>query len=188
MGDRFSNPGRVLISADDGRILEFDNYGKYLVSIDSDHHHIHEAVHYFYSDCVTLGLAGTQDYMLTVPDDATNRKHVTFSVVGSGALTLALLEGGDRVGTTLQTTYNNDRDSENVATMLLHKDTSGGTVDGTDIHPDCGGANKQEGVSERNNEIILKTNTKYIIRVTSGVASNVISVHLDWYEKEVMNN
>lgn len=169
---------------DNVRRAELDNITRYLVTIREPHHKIHEEEHYFYSDCITLGNGATQDYMLTVPND-TVRKHFTFKINSSGGITVALFEGGDRVGTTLQTSFNNDRDSGNNAGLIIHKATSGGTTDGTDIHPDCGGSSTglgSAGIAERENELLLKTNTKYIIRVTSGVASNNIATHFDWYE------
>lgn len=162
----------------------YDEITRCISIISQEHHEIHEEDHYFYSDCITLGNGATQDYMLTVPDDAV-RKHFTFNIKGSLKITVAIFEGGDRTGTTPQTTYNNDRDSSNTAGLTIHKGTSNGSTDGTNIHPDCGGSGSQAGeggIIERDKEIILKTNTKYIIRVTSGAASNSIATHLDWYE------
>jgi len=34
----------------------------------------------------------------------------------------------------------------------------------------------------RNAEKVLKQGTKYLIRITSGTASNLTNVQLDWYE------
>lgn len=152
-----------------------------LQAIEFEHHEIHDGDHFFYSDCIALASSATQDYMLTVPNDNV-RKHFTFGVTGSGSITIAFFEGTDKTGTTAQTIYNNDRDSTTTPGLTVHKGTSGGSTDGTDIHPDCGGANKQTGVIERQKEIILKTNTKYIMRITSGSANNNIATHFDWYE------
>lgn len=166
------------------RFAEMDVEGRYPVTISEPHHQIHESKTFFYSDCITLALSATQDYLLTVPNTPLNRKHFTFRLAGTDKITVAFFEGTDKTGTSLQTSYNNNRDSVAAATMTIHKGSSSasGETDGTDIHPDCGGANKQSGVVDRSEEILLKTNTKYIVRVTSGANSNSISVHLDWYE------
>lgn len=167
--------------SDFSRQWEMDPISKSMVLIAEPHHEIHEQRMYFYTDCITLGSSVVQDYMLTVPGTAI-RRHLIFSFAGTGQITMALFEGGDRDGTILQTTYNHDRDSSSVSALTVHKGVSGGSVDGTDIHPDCGGSNTKAGVIERNREILLKTNTKYIIRITSGAASNLINFHLHWYE------
>ncbi len=164
--------------------LGFDDVGGAQIGTNQEHHEIHEGDHYFYSDCITLADSATQDYMLTVSDTLI-RKHITFTIKGSAGITIALFEGTDKTGTALQTSYNNDRDSANQAELAIHKGTSGGSTDGTDIHPDCDGSSAGKGtagVLQRSNEIILMTNTKYIVRITSGANSNNISTNFEWYE------
>ena len=157
-----------------------------LININYEHHEIHSGSHFFYSDCVVLGIAGTQQYLITTPDTE-KQAHFLFSLVGSSLITLNFFEDGDRVGTTPQVIKNNNRNSVKTSTLSLHKGTGAGTTDGTDIHFDCGGGNKQTGVISRNQEIILKSNTKYIIKVTSSVNNNSVSVNLNWYEHTPKN-
>lgn len=37
-------------------------------------------------------------------------------------------------------------------------------------------------IADENEEIILKQNTKYILRVTSGTNGNLTNLYLSWYE------
>jgi hypothetical protein len=155
-----------------------------LIVINQSHHQVHDGEHYFYSDSVTLSNGESQRYMLTTPDSA-NWAHLLFRISGSLATIIAIYEGGDRDGTTPQTAYNNNRNSPNTPDMTIHKGASGGTTDGTDIHPNGFGSSTgggSGGVSERDEEIILKQNTKYIIEMTSSANNNRVSLHLDWYE------
>lgn len=175
----------IVDPSDNTRRAELDSITKYLVVIQEPHHNIHEEKHFFYSDCITLASSATQNYLITIPDDEI-RKHFTFEVNGSAGITIAFFEGADRAGTTPQILYNNDRDSVNTPGLTVHKGTSGGSTDGVDIHPDCGGSSTgvgSTGVSKRENEIDLKTDTKYLMRVTSGANGNNIAVHFDWYER-----
>lgn len=72
------------------------------------------------------------------------------------------------------------------ATITIHKGTSGGSTDGTLIWQRKSGAAAQQSRSgmeaSRSAEKILKQNTKYIIRITSGTNDNLTNIQLDWYE------
>ena len=158
-----------------------------LVVIDIEHYMIHAQKHYFYTDSVTLGNAGTQEYLFTTPN-STKEIHMTFAATGSAITQIQFYEAADRTGTTLQTVYNNNRNSLNTATMTVHKATSGGTTDGTLIFQlksgASGGASRSPSLEQRGHEINLKYNTKYLLRFTSGTADNLCNLQLGWYEFE----
>jgi hypothetical protein len=166
------------------RNIEQDNITGALVFIDYEHHEIHDGDHFFYTDKVTLGSAGTQIYLLTTPDSDTFI-HMTFTITGSAITQSDIYEGADRVGTTLQTAYNSDRNSSRLPLLLIHKDISGGTTDGvllwTMQDGSSQGSSRSGMSSQRDNEIILKQNTKYLLRVTSGTASNLTNLQIGWY-------
>lgn len=162
-----------------------DNNVAALKTITYDHHEVHDGNHYFYSDCLDpLGSGSVQNYVINVPDSDV-APHFTFIVTGSLSTNIGIYEGGDRTGTTAQTPRNNNRRSGNASVISLFKGLSGGTTDGTNLHPDCfgsGTAGGSGGAAKRSEEIILARNTQYIIRVTSNTNGNRISVHFDWYE------
>lgn len=175
--------GKALTSGEVRNVV-VDDYTNSLVSIEVSHAKIHAGTHYQYTDFNTIASAGTQDYMLTT--GASKPPHLTFSVQGTLLTTVTLYEAGDRNGTTTQTVYNNNRLSTNTSTTTLHKGTSGGATDGTAIFTIQGGtatgAFAQNSFTRSENEYVLKLNTKYILRVTSGANGNVVSVILNWYE------
>jgi hypothetical protein len=134
-----------------------------LQTIEYEHHEIHAGSHFEYTDSVTLASAGVQNYLITTPN-TTKWAHMTMSVTGSAITEYACYRGGDRVGETLQTSFNNDHNSDVTATTIIHKGITGGTEDGTKI---CGlksgGATQQSRqplISQRNNEFILNNNKK----------------------------
>jgi len=154
-------------------------------TIDYEHHEIHAGSHFFYTDKVTLGSAGTQVYLITTPN-TTKWAHIIMQITGSAITTVDIYEGADRTGTTAQTVFNSNRNSLTAATTTVHKDVSGGTTDGTLMWTRSSGAATQQSrtgmEAGRNAEKILKQATKYLIRITSGTASNLTNIQLDWYE------
>jgi hypothetical protein len=153
--------------------------------IDYEHHEIHAGSHFFYTDKNTLADTGTVVYLITTPD-TTKWAHIIMSITGSAITTVDIYEGAIRTGTTLQTTFNSDRNSLTAATTTIHKAVSGGTTDGSLIWTRMSGSATQQSRSGlevgRGAEKILKRNTQYLIRITSGTASNLTNIQLDWYE------
>lgn len=154
-------------------------------TIDYAHHEIHSGSHFMYTDCLPLASAATQDYLITTPN-TTKWSHMSFEVQGSAITALDVYEATDKTGTTLQTIFNNDRNSATTSVNTIHKGVSGGTTDGTKIWCYKSGAATQQSrsgaSSDQASEIILKQNTKYIIRITSGTNDNLVNLALEWYE------
>lgn len=167
------------------RNIRVDSSTHTLQTIEYDHHEIHAGSSFFYTDSVELASAATQDYLITTPN-TTKWAHFIFSATGNAITQAQLYEGADRTGTTSQTIYNMNRNSATTATVTVHKGTSGGTTDGTLIWQlksgSSSGASRTPMASERQNELILKQNTKYILRITSGTNANLTNVRLQWYE------
>lgn len=165
--------------------VRIDSNTHSLQTVDYEHHEIHSGNHFLYADSVTIGNAGTQVYLLTTPN-TTKWCHLTFSATGSAITQIQFYEGADRVGTTLQTTFNNNRNSLITAGMTVHKDISAGTTDGVLIYQlksgSSVGASRSPSIAERGHELILKQNTKYLLRFTSETADNLCNLQLGWYE------
>ena len=164
---------------------EVDRATQGIITIDYAHHEIHSGSHYFYTDTVTLASSGTQDYLITTPN-TTKWAHMLLAGIGSAITQFDLYEGSDRTGTSAQTVINQNRNSSNTAGVTIHKGTSSGTTDGVKIFThkggSSGGVSRTESSVRNDNEIILKQNTKYIFRVTSGTTDNITSVGFSWYE------
>ena len=155
-----------------------------LVALDWVHHETHEGDLFQYYDAITLASAATQDYLITTPN-TTTWAHMRFTLDGLAVTKFELFEASDKTGTTLQTAYCSNRNSSNVYTITIHKGTSGGSTVGTKIKIYSSGSSSGSSKtmsSATGGEIILKQNTKYILRATSGTADNLINVKLEWYE------
>lgn len=156
-----------------------------LQTIDFPHSQVHLGNHFIYTDSVTLAASGVQDYLITTPNTA-KWAHMLFYLDGSAITQWQLYEATDKTGTTAQTIGNSNRNSTTLATITLHKGTAGGTTDGTLTHQYKGGSatNQARFATDtgNNQEIILKQNTKYILRTTSGTDNNLTNIRLEWYE------
>lgn len=163
----------------------WDGITNALRTVDYPHHEIHAGSHFFYCDAVTLASAAIQNYLITT-SNTTKLAHMLFILDGSSITQFEIYEATDKVGTTLQTVVNNNRNSVTAATVTVHKDVSGGTIDGTLLFRYKSGSstNQSKGNSSARSEdeIVLKANTKYIIRVTSGANDNLTNVRFVWYE------
>jgi len=180
--------------SDDGssRPMRLDEITNAIQVVDQVHHEIHAGYSFMYHDVIaSLGDTTVQDYWIITPD-TTQWIHSGHSIESTGPFTLEIFEGADRTSAkTLQTVFNRNRNSLNTATAAVYKNdntgaSTGGSTDGTRIVWWKGGvANNKvtNGASAGSgNEKILKQNTAYIIRITSGMAANLISVAIDWYE------
>lgn len=183
----FSNVKMLGYRSSDGtwQPLRLDKATNSIQTIDYEHHEIHAGSHFFYTDSVELDSAGVQDYLITTPD-TTRWAHIIMLATGSAITQVQVYEGSDKNGTTLQTVFNSDRNSLTAATVTIHKGTSGGTTDGTLVWQrksgSAAGASRTGMETTRGGEKILKRNTKYIVRITSGTNDNLTNIQMDWYE------
>lgn len=174
----------VVVTDPDGNPVGGELVPLHVAAVAFEHYELHQGDAYSYSDVITLGSAGTQDYLLTVADDA-EIPHFSYTVEGIYGITVELYEGADRTGTTAQDSFNRNRNHPDASTLAIHKGTSGGTTDGTRIMWKKSGSGptggKLSGHSSAATELVLARDTKYLFRVTSAAASNDISVELNYY-------
>lgn len=160
-----------------------DFYSQAVPVIGESHGRIHDGEMFFYTDAVTLGVGVSQDYLITV---GAKNAHFRYSANGILVTSFLIYENGDRVGTTLQTVNNMNRQSAITPLTTIRKGTSGGTTDGTLISTySSGGAaviSAQGSSAGLDEEYILKTGTKYILRITSGTAANLCNLRVNFYE------
>jgi len=168
-----------------------DNTGA-TIGIDYVHHEIHDGSCYMYHDVIaSLGDTVVQDYWIVTPN-TTKWAHLGHMIESTGPITVEVYEGADRTNAkTQQTVFNRDRNNLTAATTKVYKNNatgtgSGGTTDGTKLVWWKGGIANNKTTNGTfvgtANEKILKANTNYIYRITSHMASNLISLSFDWYE------
>jgi hypothetical protein len=187
-----SNPGAGQIAylhrKSDGNAVaaHVDGMTNALQTIDYSHHEIHASSHYYFFDAATIGSAETKDYLLVVPN-TTAWPHITWVFDASTITKFDVYEATTMTGTTACCTqmFNNNRNSTGTAGMRIYTDASG-TLDGTLIWEWSSGATSQQSrspsASRNDEELILKQNTKYLVRFTSYAAANLANIHLTWYE------
>ena len=155
------------------------------VCIDYVHHEIHDSKLFTYQDVITLASSGSMSYMITT-GSTTKWAHFGYDMECIGPMTIEVYEGSDRSGSVVQTTWNRNRNSSASAVTVIHKGVTGGSTDGTRIRWWQGGVanNKTQfgGAPGSFREIILKQNTKYELKLLSGMADNITSIHFNWYE------
>lgn len=165
-----------------------DEHSSALVTIESEHHRIHQGEGYTASGKATIAnVGGEQLYLL----DNTNGTHPHFRELSvnaaAGPMDLYLYEAPTTSdnGTQLAT-LNNNRNSTNASVLDLY---TGPTVSGNGTQLEyfmLAGTKKDGGtVGGVPVEWILKPATKYLIRIVNNVAgagNTDIGFHMFWYE------
>jgi len=153
-----------------------------LQTIEYEHHEIHSGSHYIICGYQSFSNAASTDFALVTPDSDT-WTHMTFQIEGTSAVIVEVYEDSDFDGDgTSVISINNNRNSDNITGMTITNDPTIND-DGTLIYSQYKGANKSAGFVNRDREIILKQNTKYIFRITNGsTITNIITWCGEWYE------
>lgn len=165
-----------------------DSSTRSLQTIDYEHHEIHAGSHYFVSAQATIASGATGAYLFYVPTGS-KEIHLIFSGTGSAITDVRLIEGvaGVSASGTPRTTYNSNRNSSNTATAIFYDTVTGSPLgSGTTIYRIYSGAATNQSrtpiVSQRNEELILKSGTTYCFWFQSGTADNLTNLQLEWYE------
>lgn len=160
-----------------------------LIIIDFGHHEIHEGDHFFKKSYVEIPSLSQVDFLFITP---TNGKelHLVVNTEGSSEYTVEAYEDAtiSNNGTSVEY-FNRNRNSLNNGTGELYFNPT--IVDiGNLIFDAKKGAGKQSGGETRaNNEIILKKNSYYILRMINNAAGdvNTLDYLVDWYEHTPSN-
>ena len=152
--------------------------------ITREHNEIHNGRTFRTYDSFTLGSAATQDYTILTPA-APTYAHFTLDLDGSAVTQFQVFEGATATGGSASTIWNANRNSVATAAVVVTKGPTV-TITGTQMWIYNGGSstNQSKGAAaaQFNAEWILKANTKYLVRFTSGTASNLCNIGLNWYE------
>lgn len=147
------------------------------VTIDYEHHTIHDGHHCFLCDFESLGLNDELNFSFFTNN---TRTHMTFEISSLLGVELNIYENVTVTGGTNVTAFNNNRNSEMEKMIELKQDptvTSGGIR----IFGSRQGSNREAGFVKRSNELILKNDTTYMFNIISLGANNVVSYCGEWY-------
>lgn len=170
-----------IIDSRTGRESEIDVITFGLVTIDTEHHEVHEGNHFYFCD-YQLNNAINSVINLSVTTPSSGKKpHVTFNVFSSLGCTIEVFSGATVTGGTTITSLNNLHGSA-IASSLTIKLNPTISVAGTRRTGYLAGAARQAGVISRGSENILAYNTTYVFKITSLANSNDISWSFEWYE------
>jgi hypothetical protein len=158
--------------------------GGTIVTITTEHHHIHVGEHFTLDDVRAVTISPQLWMMQTPADDV--RVHLVTKWQSTAATLLEIFENAtvSVPGTALQP-VNNDRNSQRGAKLQVSVNPIVVNL-GTRIRADHSGAagifTGGPGQAERNNELILKKNTIYIVRGTQDSGSITLYFSWSWYE------
>jgi hypothetical protein len=159
--------------------------------IDYAHHEAHNGSSYFVQSNVDLAINHVLQLTFVTPN-TTKWAHWTWRLDSESEALWEVYEGAT-ISTPLAnaiTPYNNDRNSANTSGMTLRFEDHGSTAAAntavsvaaaTLLQMGISGAGRTGGEASRENEIIMKQNTVYSLRVTASTAGNV-NFDMDWYE------
>jgi hypothetical protein len=166
-GTPIGNVGDRLKVTSNTNVMEWINSGKA---------YSHNMIH-------SLSNGQTFYHLIIVPNDSV-KYHFKYEVDAVGPTTVELFEAPTTTANgTAALTYNRERNSANTTGLLVYHGptvTSDGTLlEGHSIGS-SGGA--KAGSTSASDEIVLKTNTKYLIKYVSKASSNDVSDAFFWYE------
>jgi hypothetical protein len=153
--------------------------------IDYAHGELHEGKHYQVFDTANLAKAGVRNILL-IASDSLRWPHTTLGVgTNDAAVIVEFFEGATYSATgTAAVTPNRNRNSVYTAGLrVFYTPTITGTGTATLFRKALGSGKIAGGQARDDNEIILKQNTAYLLRITEGnVAATNINWEIDWYE------
>lgn len=171
--------------AEDGSIivLSADNLTSALIAMDHSHHEIHEGDSFSVYDVNDITGSGNRTLTIYTPDASMGYVHLIFDVETEVEANFELYEGSilSNNGTSI-TAYNRNRTSGNTAFTIVEYTPTIVSL-GTLLAERHWGSGRGVGGSDRGtDEWILKSNTRYLIRVTNSVVTaNHYSMKLVWY-------
>lgn len=150
--------------------------------IDYPHHEIHGGSGYTFTRKVVIPAANDEELLIVTPN-TTKWAHMIWSFICDAAFSVDIYENtGLTTPTDLTSTImNRDRNSGKTSGLTIGHTPAGGAGDGALIWSFSGGANKTVTNAEGREEIILKQNEEYLIRLSAS-QNDVATILLDWYE------
>ena len=188
MADLYGSSDVTIRSDDGSQVVTISTDSAYqrldVCNLTMPHQRIHNQQRFFCNRYAS-GLSNGTNYDLSIVTHATTKAHMVIDARWLATGRVEIYEGAtlSNNGTALTLT-NRDRNSATVGvTLLYHTPTVTNT--GTLILASLHGTTTFDMQPLMNNfdtELILKTNTKYLIRMASTSGSNAYSILWDWYE------
>lgn len=151
-------------------------------SVDYEHKEVHSGDCYFVTKVVSVDSAATTETVLVTPN-TTVWSHLLWQLEAQGLITVELYEGVT-ASPEVYLGFNRNRNYPDSPTLQVDNKTF---TNGTLIYNWSSGtatpaSGRTPGLQRASGELVLKQNTKYGLRITSGFNANIISQYLTWYE------
>lgn len=158
-----------------------DAFSEGIVQIDTSHRKVHLGLHYTVSDWADITAAGTEFDILI--ETGASFPHMLWSALPQANFEVEFFEDTTATTGSTLTAHNNSRNSSNTALTVISTSPSV-SVDGTSIFRAALTTGHKEGaVDTREEEYILKPNSKYLLRYTKvDSGTNRLSYKFTWYE------
>lgn len=174
--------------------------------LDLPHHEIHDGLHFTVS--IVDETMGDNDVILLAFKTPNTTKYmhivIVFSVIVAGHVEILENNTWTRVQQSTVNIYNNNRNADNISGALENASQSdfnaGSKLQGSFvalqslvntggvIYQDwimAGGASKGGGFKRAEDEVVLKQDTTYVVRLTADGGSNGAFLGLSWYEHQI---
>ena len=161
-----------------------------LATINYPHHEIHSGAHYIFRSYYAVLRNGTKELLIVTPNTTKWAHAIIGFQISTSTVVVELFEG---VATsddgTLVLERNRNRNVADNNTTLIYGDptVTGGAVAGNIVQNGIFGSGKNSfgGDTRDNEELVLKQNTKYLLRFKEQDVSAVnVNIYIDWYEHQ----
>lgn len=175
-----------------GYPMSIDSSTNTLQIIDYEHHEIHSGSHYYVCGFEALADADSSNFSFTTPN-TTEEVHLIFDVSGTSRTEFYIYEASTiTAGDTITPINNNRRSVKTSNTVVIDGPTISAAGDlifssSKGFEGTNPSSARNEGLTDRNREIILKQNTSYIFIIISRDDTNIITFCGEWYEHTPKN-
>ena len=124
------------------------------------------------------------DYYVKIVTPSDKEIHLAWEIGSTGVLTTELYEGasGGMAGGSSVTPLNNNRNCGSTSGLTITSGVAKPTNTGTTIDSVKWGSRRFGGSQKKEEEIILKKNTTYCRKFSSGTNGNIITFKAYWHE------
>lgn len=150
--------------------------------VDYEHREVHAGDAYYVTNVATVDSGNTVSYVITTPNSL-KWSHLLWTVEGQGLITVELYTGVT-ASPEVYLGFNRNRNFPDSPTLWvdLKTFTNGTLIWNWSTGTATPASGRTPEVARNSGEIVLKQNTVYGLRITSGFNGNVISSYLTWYE------
>lgn len=173
---------------DGAKVAEIDPLN-YIVTIDIEHHKIHEGDHYTASDWVDgINLSDTACWLIDTGAQSTVSYHFTFGIDPSGGVKATLFTGASVSANGSQVTFFNSLgDSLNTTGVTMYYNPTIVTTGTLRRIRQIGGGRRGElGAPGRTQNEFVTSQGKFLLCFQSQRASNTMSVDVEMYESSLL--